>query len=59
LHTQTDYYNAIDNGYSETHQRLAYFEDFIENKGGYCAFYLKGKAVGDENDFQLLFRLVW
>jgi hypothetical protein len=45
--------------YEETHERLAYLKDVIENRGGHKVFYNKGIPIQREQDLQILFRLVW
>lgn len=55
----TQFYSTGRETYEETHQRIAYLKDVIENKGGHRLFYHKGKAIGSEEDLQRLFRLVW
>jgi len=60
LLAQTEFYHERDNTYEEAHKRLAYLKDVIENKGGHKVFYnRKGLAVANEDDFQVMFRLVW
>lgn len=59
LFSLTSFYKIGDTTYEETHRRIAYLKDVIENKGGHRFFYVKGKPVRLESDLQLLFRLVW
>ena len=59
LGSLTQFYRAPSNTYRETHSRLAYLKDVIENKGGHRMFYYDGKPLQREKDLQILFRLVW
>ncbi len=59
LKSQSNFYKSNWNTYTETHARLAYLKDVIENKGGYRVFYHKDVPIGSEKDLQILFRLVW
>jgi hypothetical protein len=60
LLAETDFYDEHDSSHEEAHRRLAFLKDVIENKGGYQVFYnKKGLVVGDEDDLQVMFRLVW
>jgi len=45
--------------YEETHRRIMFFKDVIENKGGHRLFYVEGKPLRRESDVQIMFRLVW
>ena len=45
--------------YEESHKRLAYLKDVIENKGGHRIFYHDGVAIQRESDLQIIFRFVW
>ncbi|MER8479730.1 MULTISPECIES: hypothetical protein [unclassified Mesorhizobium] len=55
----TPFYVIAGSTYEETHQRLAYLKDVIENKGGHRIFWRDGKAIQRENDLHVLARLVW
>lgn len=59
LKNSSEFYNSSWTTYTETHARLAYLKDVIENKGGYRVFYHKDVPIGSEKDLQILFRLVW
>jgi hypothetical protein len=59
LHDQSSFYSVGRDTYEETHTRLVYLKDVIENKGGHRIFYNAGKPVEREKDLQILFRLVW
>lgn len=53
------FYQLHNDTYEESHKRLAYLKDIIENKGGHRLFYNDGKPVQRESDLQILFRFVW
>lgn len=55
----TPFYAIAGSTYDETHQRLAYLKDVIENKGGHRIFWHAGKAIQRESDLHVLARLVW
>lgn len=60
LKSETDFYNTINDSYTEALARVNYLKQVIENNDGYKLFYDKNKnVVGNEKDFQLIFRLVW
>ena len=48
LGSLTRFYRAPSNTYRETHSRLAYLKDVIENKGGHRMFYYDGKPLQRE-----------
>lgn len=56
---QTNFYEIEDNTYVETHQRVQYLKDVIENKGGHKLFYIDGEPVRRESDLHIMFALVW
>lgn len=55
----TSFYEVSGNTYEESHRRLAYLKDVIENKGGHRIFYHDGVAIQREEDLQRLCRFVW
>lgn len=59
LQEETSFYAKKYSTYEETHLRVAYLKDVIENKGGHKLFYSGGKPFEREADLQVLFRLVW
>lgn len=59
LNSLTDFYRLGRNTYEESHTRLAFLKDVIENKGGHRIFYHNGKPIEREKDLQILYRLVW
>lgn len=58
LAAETDFYKLEDT-YEETHKRLAFFKDVIENKGGHRIFWHGDKAIQRESDLQILCKFVW
>lgn len=59
LANRTSFYTVEGSTYEETHLRLAYLKDVIENKGGHRIFWHNGKAIQRESDLHVLTRLVW
>ena len=59
LANATSFYTIAGSTYEETHQRLAYLKDVIENKGGHRIFWHDGKSIQRESDLHVLTRLVW
>lgn len=59
LQSASEYYRVGRSTYEESHARLAFLKDVIENKGGHRLFYHDGVALQREKDLQILFRLVW
>jgi hypothetical protein len=59
ISSESCFYNLTKTTYEETHERIAYLKDVIENKGGHKFFYYNGKSIEREQDLQILFRLVW
>lgn len=59
LNSLTDFYKLGRNTYEESHARLSFLKDVIENKGGHKIFYDKGKPIEREKDLHILYRLVW
>jgi hypothetical protein len=55
----TRFYAVEGSTYEETHERLAYLKDVIENKGGHRIFWHGHKAIQRESDLHVLTRLVW
>lgn len=43
----------------ETHRKILFLKQVIENQDGYRLFYVKGQQVEREKDLQILFKLVW
>jgi hypothetical protein len=60
LQRYTPFYTIPGNTESETLDKINYFKDVIENKGGHKIFYdSKGEPVRREKDIHIMFRLVW
>ncbi len=60
LATDTGFYDIAGNTHEETRQRIEFFKDVIENKGGHRIFFdSEQKPIRRESDVQILFRLVW
>jgi hypothetical protein len=53
------FYDTSGTTYDEAHQRIDYFKDCIENKGGHKIFYVDGEPIRREEDVHILFRLIW
>lgn len=53
------FYQVAGATYDESHERLAYLKDVIENKGGHRIFWHNGMAIQREKDLQILARLIW
>ena len=59
LAASTPFYLVQPNTYEETHQRIAFLKDVIENKDGYRIFYRGREPLTREEDIQILYRLTW
>jgi len=59
LAEHTAFYGTGVSSYEESHKRLSYLKDVIENKGGHRIFYHDGVAIQRESDLQIIFRFVW
>ncbi len=60
LQRHTPFYGIPENTESETLEKINFFKDVIENKGGHKIFYnSKGEPVRREKDIHIMFRLVW
>jgi len=59
LMRETRFFEAPRRTAEETRQRILYFKDCIENKGGYKLLYVNDKPVRKESDIHILFWLVW
>jgi len=60
LQRYTPFYTIPGNTESETLDKINFFKDVIENKGGHKIFYdSKGGPVRREKDIHIMFRLVW
>jgi hypothetical protein len=60
LQQQTGFYQVTGRTKNETLEKINFFKDVIENKGGHKIFYgSDGKPIRRERDVHILFRLVW
>ncbi len=59
LGTETDFYKFPGITYDEAMQRVMFFKDVIENKGGHRIFYINGQPVEREEDLHILYRMTW
>ena len=59
LNQQTPFYSISGKTKEETRQKIEFFKDVVENKGGYRIFYVDEKPVRKETDVHILFRLTW
>jgi hypothetical protein len=60
LQEKSNFYSQSGSSYEESHARLLYLKQVIENNDGYRFFYSKGRPiVKNEHDLQILFRLTW
>jgi hypothetical protein len=59
LKEKTGFYALAGNTYQDALQRVMYFKDVIENKGGHRFFYIDGKPVEREGDLHILYRMTW
>jgi len=60
LQRQTPFYTIPGNTKEETLEKIRFFKDVIENKGGHKIFYGSGgEPIRRERDVHILFRLVW
>lgn len=60
LQRTTPFYMIPGNTLDETREKIYFFKDIIENKGGHRIFYGSGgEPIKQERDVHILFRLVW
>ena len=59
LNANTEFYSVPGTTEDETRQRIEFFKDVVENKGGHRIFYSKGKAIRKETDAHILYRMTW
>jgi hypothetical protein len=60
LGRETPFYGVPGNTKEETRQKIEFFKDVVENKGGHLLFYDRtGQPIEREQDVQIMFRLVW
>jgi len=59
LLNQTAFYQIPGTTKEETKDKIEFFKDVIENKGGHHIFYVNGEPIRKERDVHILFRLTW
>ncbi len=60
LQQMSPFYKIPGDTLDETREKIQFFKDIIESKGGYRIFYdSKGEPIRQERDVHILFRLVW
>lgn len=59
LKRETAFYSTSGVTYEEANQRVQFFKDVIENKGGHRIFYIKGQPIEREEDLHILYRMTW
>ncbi|WP_342104946.1 hypothetical protein [Methylobacterium sp. SI9] len=59
LLAETKFYEVQDTSYEETHQRLTFFRNVIEKKGGHRIFWHGNVAIQRESDLQILCKFIW
>ena len=55
----TPFYKLRETTKEETIEKIRFFKDVIENKGGHRIFYINHEPIKKESDVHILFRLVW
>jgi hypothetical protein len=59
LNKGTPFYGIPGDTEQESRQKIEFFKDVIENKGGHRIFYVGGVPIRKEEDVHILFRLTW
>lgn len=59
LKQNTEFYKTSGVTYDEAHQRVMFFKDVVETKGGHRLFYVKGRPIEREEDLHILYRMTW
>jgi hypothetical protein len=59
LRRQTEFYATAGNSYYDAYQRVLFFKDVVENKGGHRIFYVDGEPLEREEDLHILYRMTW
>jgi len=60
LADKTPFYSIAGDTEDETREKVAFFKDVIENKGGHLLFFgSDGEPIRRERDVHIMFRLVW
>ncbi len=59
LKKSTRFYDTPGVTYEEAYQRVEFFKNVIENKGGHKIFYVNGRPIEREEDLHILYRMTW
>lgn len=59
LQRKTEFYATPGNSYDDAYQRVMFFKDVVENKGGHRIFYIHGEPLEREEDLHILYRMTW
>ncbi|HEV8413041.1 MAG TPA: hypothetical protein VGQ49_05575 [Bryobacteraceae bacterium] len=59
LSKKSGFYRIAGKTYQEALQRVRFFKNVIEKKGGHRLFYVKGTALEREEDLHILYRMTW
>ena len=59
LESETAFYRVPGTTEDEARQRIEFFKDVVENKGGHRIFYSKGQPIRKETDAHILYRMTW
>jgi hypothetical protein len=59
LRLNTAFYQVSGVSYKEAYDRVEFFKDVIENKGGHRIFYMNGQPIEREADLHILYRMTW
>jgi len=59
LEENTNFYDTNGTTYEEAYQRVLFFKDVVENKGGHRIFYVNGDPIWREEDLHILYRMTW
>jgi len=59
LKTESGFYATRGVTYEEAYQRVQFFKNVIENKGGHRIFYVNGEPIEREEDLHILYRMTW
>jgi len=59
LQRKTPFYAISGDSYDDAYQRVMFFKDVVENKGGHRIFYIDGSPLEREEDLHILYRMTW
>jgi len=59
LRRKTAFYTIPGDTYDDAYQRVLFFKDVIENKGGHRIFYVGTTPLEREEDLHILYRMTW